>query len=52
MEFPAEFFGLVAALWTVYQPAILIWMGLMFGVVVVFAAVIVVWNILSPILNS
>jgi len=51
MEFPPEFFGLVAALWNTYQPAILIWMGLMFGAVVALATGIVLWNILHPILN-
>ena len=51
MEFPPEFFGLVAALWNTYQPAILIWMGLMLGVVVVLATAIVLWSILRPIIS-
>lgn len=51
MEFPPEFFGLVAALWTVYQPAILIWMGLMFAAVSLLSFGIVIFNILRPIWN-
>jgi hypothetical protein len=34
IEFPPEFYGLAEALWITYQPAILIWLGLMFTAVV------------------
>jgi hypothetical protein len=30
IEFPPEFYGLVEALWSTYQPAIWVWLALMF----------------------
>jgi hypothetical protein len=50
IEFPPEFFGMVAALWQTYQPAIWIWMALMFSAVVIFAFGIVTWNIVRRII--
>jgi hypothetical protein len=49
IEFPPEFFGMVAALWATYQPAIWIWMALMFSAVVIFAVGIIAWNIIRRI---
>lgn len=49
IEFPAEFNGMVAALWNTYQPAIWIWIALMFSAVVILAFVIVAWNIIRRI---
>ena len=51
MDFSPEFFALVAALWATYQPTILIWFGLMFGMVVMVATAVMLWYILRPILN-
>ena len=52
ITFPPEFHGMVSALWTVYQPAILVWMALMFCVVLVIAFGIVGWNIVRSIWNK
>lgn len=49
IEFPAEFFGLTTALWTVYQPAIWIWFALMFSAIVILGVSVVAWNIVRRI---
>ena len=51
IEFPPEFYGLVAALWATYQPTVLIWMAVMFAAVVIMATAVLIWNILRPILG-
>jgi hypothetical protein len=49
ISFPPEFFGMVAALWSTYQPAIWIWLAIMFSAVVIFGVVIIAWNIIRHI---
>lgn len=49
IEFPAEFYGLVAALWSTYSPAIWIWMALMFSAVVLLGLGVVAWSVIRRI---
>jgi hypothetical protein len=49
IEFPPEFYGLVAAMWATYQPAIFVWMALMFSAVVLFGFGIVAWSVIRNI---
>jgi hypothetical protein len=51
IEFPPEFYGMVAALWATYQYTIVIWLALMFGCVLFFGFGIIAWNIIRPIWN-
>jgi hypothetical protein len=52
MEFPPEFWALCSALWVTYQPTILIWFGVMFGMVVVLASAIMLYYIIRPLVSG
>jgi hypothetical protein len=45
IEFPPEFYGLVEALWSTYQPAIWVWLALMFSAVVILGFIVVAYSI-------
>jgi hypothetical protein len=49
IEFPPQFFGLIAALWETYQPVIWIWFALMFAGVVILGFSVVVWSVVRRI---
>jgi hypothetical protein len=49
IELPPEFFGLVEALWVTYQPAIWIWLAVMFSGVVLLGIGVVAWSIIRKI---
>jgi hypothetical protein len=51
MEFPPEFYGLVAALWATYQYTILIWFGLMFAGVLILAFGVIAWHVVKPVVS-
>jgi len=48
IEFPPEFYGMVAALWSTYQYTIVIWLALTFGAVMVLGFSILIWNLVHP----
>ena len=48
IEFPPEFYGMVAALWATYQYTIVIWLALTFGAVMVLGFSILIWNLVHP----
>ena len=50
IEFPPEFLGMAAALWATYEPAVWIWLALMFAAIVILAIGLVAWNVIRRIL--
>ena len=49
-EFTPEFYGLVDALWSTYQPTIWIWLAFMFSAIVLIGMGVVAWNVLRKII--
>lgn len=49
IQFPPEFYGMCTAFWNVYQPIILIWMGIMQGGVMALGFGIVVSSVIRAI---
>jgi hypothetical protein len=49
IHFPPEFFGLVAALWSVYQFTIWIWFASTFSGIVLIGLGIIIWSVVKRI---
>jgi hypothetical protein len=49
IEFPPEFYGMVAAFWNTYQYTILIWFGIMFSCIVVIGLGYILSNIVKSV---
>jgi hypothetical protein len=46
IEFPPEFYGLVDALWSTYQPTIWVWMALMFSAFLILGVGVIAYNVI------